>query len=114
MPLSATTALPAGVRGPVLFLAFCRFVSAWRSLVIFRSWLSCCTLGDRPCRKRDLWSPHHLERDQSADDEQSTSAIGCDHNPISNVLVSAFFRVWVYGVSQWGRLPLRLNCRLWR
>src|SRR5262245_16714976 len=34
MPLSATAALPAAVRGPVLFWAFCRFASACRSLVI--------------------------------------------------------------------------------
>src|SRR6476620_4447928 len=34
VPLRATTALPAGVRGPVLFCAFCRFASACRSLVI--------------------------------------------------------------------------------
>jgi len=27
MPLTATTALPAGVRGPVLFVAFSRFAS---------------------------------------------------------------------------------------
>ncbi len=30
MLLSATTALPAGVRGPVLFMALRRFASAWR------------------------------------------------------------------------------------
>src|SRR5262245_54530210 len=40
IPFSATTALPVGVRGPELFLAFWRFASTWRSLLIFRFRLS--------------------------------------------------------------------------
>jgi hypothetical protein len=37
MPLSATAALPADVRGPVLFCAFCRFafVVCWSLLLEF-------------------------------------------------------------------------------